>query len=158
MYVLFSLLVPNAIAGVWEDPGTSSYWGNDDYACSGNNHPVEYGSFYDFLGESCTDGESISVAVYAKQGWDCDFINLYRDLQCVSEPVEGVWESVSGTRYWGNDDYACSGNNYPVYYSSYSIDGEDCDEVGTLVSVPVYSRQGWDCDDVALFEDFECVE
>ncbi|MGH1341915.1 MAG: hypothetical protein ACRBN8_10210 [Nannocystales bacterium] len=149
--------------GTWEQlSGGATYWGNDDYACSGNNYDIYWHnsqSVQDLIGEDCeSPGESFSVPIYSQQGWDCDEIFLFTDLECVAPQTTGSWEREGG-QYWGNDDYACSGNNYEFfdYGSQYTEDlvGEDC-VLGDAISIPVYSQQGWDCDEIFLFEDFVC--
>lgn len=152
-----------ASTGTWEELSNgATYWGNDDYACSGNNYPIYWHdnqSVDDLLGEECdAPGQSFSVPIYAQQGWDCYDIFLFTDIECVA--AVGSWEREGG-QYWGNDDYECSGNHYEVYYygSQYTEDlvGEEC-TLGDAISIPVYATQGWDCDTgVALYEDFVCV-
>lgn len=148
--------------------GSVRYWGNDDYACSGNHYTIyHYGSqdTRGFIGTDCDEpGERISIPVYSQQGWDCDEIFMFEDFECYEPPAvvaTGVWEVISD-QYWGNDDYECSGNNYPIMHFGTQdirdIEGEDCDPIGAMVSAPIYSQQGWDCEDIFLFVDLECVE
>lgn len=169
LWLAIGLLAPGvslAQEGTWYTIGDGEpYLGNDDYACSGNNHPIYWHDsqdIRDLIGEPCdAPGESFSVPVYAQQGWDCDEIFWFVDLECrAPAPASGTWE-LEGGQYWGNDDYACSGNNYPIYWHDSQdlrgLEGADCDTPGAGISVPVYARQGWDCYDVFLFQDLICT-
>jgi len=77
----------------------------------------------------------------------------------------GTWQRLAlpdgSLQYWGNDDYACSGNHCEIYWygsqDTRDFVGTPCDDPGSCISIPVYSKQGWDCDEIYLFEDFVCL-
>lgn len=83
----------------------------------------------------------------------------------MAEGTAGTWQRLAlpdgSLQYWGNDDYACSGNSCEIYWygnqDTRDFVGTECSEPGRCISIPVYSRQGWDCDEIFLFEDFVCV-